>query len=342
MRLEKYLPVLAVIFYIIFFPTTTLAQKKDKKNTDKEVKEVITGLDAAQELARQIGSQFDVPVINYEPVVKPKFWKKGALTQLGFSQVSLTNWASGGSGSLALNAYTNFYLNYTKGKVFYENRAQFAYGFVQSFETGYRKADDKIILDSKFGYRAFDKFYASAQMYFKTQFSPGFDYPSSGGQKLVSKFLAPANFSFGIGLEYKPGKKNMFSFNFAPLTTTWMIVTERALRAKYGNKEDEAIRYELGAQFTGDFKAQPFKNLKVGTTLKLFSDYLNQPKNIQVNWDFNAELILTKYLVTTLRTNLIYNDKVLIADKDGHEAPRVQFKEVLSVNFSYTFGEFKK
>ena len=61
-----------------------------------------------------------------------------------------------------------------------------------------------------------------------------------------------------------------------------------------------------------------------------------------MNWDFNAELVLTKYLVTTLRTNLIYNDKVLIADKDGHEAPRVQFKEVLSVNFSYTFGEFKK
>lgn len=334
-----------ILLSIIFFPISIYAQSKiDKRGVNKKIKQnetIVIGLDKAQELCRKIGTNFIVPHIDYEPVKPPKYWKHGALTQMGFSQVSLTNWASGGSGSVALNAYVNFYLNYTKGNMFWENRAQFAYGFIHSFSEGYRKSDDKLILDSKWGYRAFDKFYASAILNFKSQFTPGFEYPSSG-PKMVSKFLAPANFSFGLGLEYKPGKKGIISFNFAPITTTCIIVTDSLLRAKYGNKPTEAVRLELGAQLSATFKMEVFKHCKVQSALILFSDYLNKPKNIQVNWDFQAEFMVTKFLTTTLRTNLIYDDNVLIADKDGIEAPRVQFKEVLGVAFTYTFGEFKK
>jgi hypothetical protein len=329
---------------LLLLLATALSSNAQVKNTlnEEALQEArLSNLNTAQELCRVIGSQFAVPTINYEPVTPPKFWTKGMLTEVGFSQVSLTNWAAGGSGSVALNSYVNAHANYAKGDMFWDNRGQLSYGFVQSFEDGYRKSDDKIVIDSKWGYKAINKFYFSANFNFRSQFSPGFEY-SGDKSTMVSKMFAPAYLTLGLGIDFKPGNGKEFSLNFAPLTGNLVIVTDSLLRAKYGNKPDEVGRLALGAQLKATLNKDLFKNLKVNTTLALFSDYLNKPQNIQVNWDLQLTYKLNKYLQTGLRTNLIYDDNVLITDKNGHAAPRVQFKEVFSVNFAYTFGMFKK
>jgi hypothetical protein len=341
-RLVKY--VSFVLLLLLAVNGSSYAQVKEKKNNQNEEaleRARLSNLNSAQELCRIIGSQFAVPTINYEPVTPPKFWTKGILTQMGFSQVSLTNWAAGGSGSIALNSDVNAHANYAKGNMFWDNRAQFAYGFIQSFDDGYRKSDDRIVLDSKWGYKAVNKFYFSANFNFRSQFSPGFEY-SADASKKVSQFLAPAYLSLGLGIDFKPGNGKEFSLNFAPFTGNLVIVTDSLLRAKYGNKPDEAARWALGAQLKATLNKDVFKNCKVMSTLTLFSDYLDKPQNVQVNWDFQITYKLNKYLQTGLRTNLIYDDNILITDKDGHAAPRVQFKEVFSVNFAYTFGVLKK
>lgn len=292
-------------------------------------------------ILKSIGGVLPVPVINYEPVAPPQYWTRGMLTQLGFSQVSLTNWAAGGTGSIAMNAYVNMNFNYAKGNVYWDNRAQLSYGFMQSFDRGYRKSDDKIILDSKFGLRAVDHFFFSAAINIRTQFSPGFDYPTDTTMRKVSQFLAPGYFSLGLGIDYKPSKKDIFSVTFSPLTVSTVIVTDSLLRKKYGNQPDESIRWEVGSQLTCNLKYS-YKDFKVTSKLAFFSDYLNNPQNIQVNWDFNADYKVNKFMTASLRTNLIYDDNVRIANKHGELSPRVQFKEVFSLAFSYTFGEFKK
>ncbi len=337
MRIE----IVTYLILLLVLPLSLSAQN-DKGKKGKEQSVVVSGLSEEQELCRLIGADFAVPVVNYEPVTPPKFWKKGTFTELGFSQVSLTNWAAGGSGSVAMNAYINAHINYAKGDLFWENRGQFSYGFVQSFDDGYRKSSDKIVLDSKFGYNAFGKFYFSALFNFTSQFSPGFEYASDGTANMVSKFLAPGYFTLGLGIDYKPGKGEVFSLNIAPLTGSTVIVTDRELRTKYGNKEDEAVRFELGAQVKANLAYQLFKNCKITSTLTLFSDYLNNPQNIQIKWDFRTDFKINKYFNTSLRTNLIYDDNILIANKDGHAAPRVQFQEIFSLSFAYTFGEFVK
>lgn len=330
-----------VLLLLLATALSSNAQVKNTLNEEALQEARLSNLNTAQELCRVIGSQFAVPTINYEPVTPPKFWTKGMLTEVGFSQVSLTNWAAGGSGSVALNSYVNAHANYAKGDMFWDNRGQLSYGFVQSFEDGYRKSDDKIVIDSKWGYKAINKFYFSANFNFRSQFSPGFEY-SGDKSKMVSKMFAPAYLTLGLGIDFKPGNGKEFSLNFAPLTGNLVIVTDSLLRAKYGNKPDEVGRLALGAQLKATLNKDLFKNLKVNTTLALFSDYLNKPQNIQVNWDLQLTYKLNKYLQTGLRTNLIYDDNVLITDKNGHAAPRVQFKEVFSVNFAYTFGMFKK
>lgn len=336
----KYLGLLVAVF--LASGVFSYAQVKNTLNEEALEQARLSNLNTAQELCRIIGSQFAVPTINYEPVTPPKFWTTGMLTEVGFSQISLTNWAAGGSGSVALNSYVNAHANYAKGDMYWDNRAQLSYGFIESFEDGYRKSDDKIVLDSKWGYKAINKFYFSANFNFRSQFSPGFEYSGSTSKK-VSQFLAPAYLSLGLGIDFKPGNGKIFSLTFAPFTGNLVVVTDSLLRAKYGNKADEAARWELGAQLKATFNKDMFKNnLKVSSTLTLFSDYLNKPQNVQINWDLQLTYKLNKYLQTGLRTNLIYDDNILITNKEGHAAPRVQFKEVFSVNFAYTFGMFKK
>ena len=322
-------------------------KKKNQVNQEAIEQARISNLNSAQEVCRVIGSQFAVPEISYEPVTPPKFWTNGMLTELGFSQVSLTNWAAGGSGSLALNSYVNAHANYAKGSMFWDNRIQLSYGFIQSYEEGYKKSSDKIVIDSKWGYRAINKFYFSANFNFRSQFSPGFD-----GNGKVSKFLSPAYTSLGLGIDYKPGNGKDISINIAPFTGNLVIVTDSLLRAKYGNAPNKATRWELGAQLKATVSKEVIKNLKVNSYLTLFSDYLNNPKNMQVNWDLQLTYKLNKYMQAGIRTNLIYDDNILFnsgrtyIDEEGKTVaimqPRVQLQEVFSLNFAYTFGVFKK
>ena len=267
-------------------------------------------------------------------------WNKGIATTIGFSQLSLMQWAAGGAGQLTLNTYADLYANLTKGRVIWANELQAGYGFIESFETGFKKSDDRLIFDSKLGYKAAEKLYLSAVYNFRTQFAPGFS-----GDELVSDFFAPAYTSLGLGIDYTPVKN--VAINFAPLTGKVTMVRPEERRTRYGNAADQFARFELGAQLKVDAKLE-VENFKVGTSLVLFSDYLNKPLNIKVNWDVNAEAKITKFFSVTLRTNMIYDDNVLVPKlKKGtvdqyYDGKGIQFKELFSIGFSYTFGEKKK
>lgn len=274
---------------------------------------------------------------------KPKaVWNKGLATTIGFSQLSLTNWAAGGAGQLNLNTYLDMYANLSKDRIVWSNEFQAGYGFIESFDTGYKKSDDRLIFDSKFGYKAADKLYFSAVYNFHSQFARGYS-----GTEVVSNFFAPAYTSLGLGIDYTPAKN--VAINFAPLTGKVTMVNDPTLRSRYGNAEDQFARFELGAQLKVDAKID-VQDFKVGSSLVLFSDFLNKPKNIKVNWDVNAEAKITKFFSVTLRTNMIYDDNVILNKQKirpngevvEYQAAGIQFKELFSIGFSYTFGEKKK
>jgi Protein of unknown function (DUF3078). len=278
--------------------------------------------------------------------LRAKLWTKGTLLQLGFSQMALSNWNAGGSDNLALNAYVNMYRNYALENMFWESRLQMGYGFMTSFGTNYKrdrfkKTDDRLIFDTKLGYRAIKDLFASVMFNFRSQFANGYTYPADKDTSIVASApFSPAYFSLGTGLDYKPIES--LSINVSPLTGNLVVIGIRDLRTKYGNREDQVARMQLGAQVKVDYKKAVTNSLNVESTLNLFSDYLGVPKNIKVYWDLFIDTKLSKYFSTTIKTNLIYDDEILIADKEGRLAPRLQFKEMFSVGFSYTFGEFKK
>ena len=271
--------------------------------------------------------------------VKPKYWSSGATVTIGFSQLSLTNWAAGGYGQISLSTFADLVADYAKDKIKWNNELQMGYGFIESFETGYQKSDDRLILDSKFGYKAVEKLYISAAFNMRTQFSAGYS-----GENVVSNIFAPANMTLGIGIDYNPS--SAISINFAPLTGKTVIVTVPELRTTYGNAEDQLCRFELGAQLTAKANLA-IENFKFNTSVVLISDYLNKPQNVKVTWDANVEAKISRFFSVTLRTNLIYDDTVKLTKKnketgETYTAAGVQFKELFSIGLTYSIGSKKK
>lgn len=335
MKIKQLFIAAAVLMSATLFSNKSYAQDKE--------------LTSAQEMCLIVVSKVDTPEIQYAEVEPPKYWTNGIMNQLGFSQVALSNyWAAGGVGSVAMNAYIDAHANYKKDLMIWENRINFAYGFVNPIGEGerFKKSDDRIQLESKWGYGVANKLYASAVFNFRTQFAKGFKYGATKEDDvLTSSFMAPGNISLGLGVDWKPASS--LSFNLAPLTGNMVVVGIKELRANYGWKEadlDKAIRTELGAQLKAEFK-KGFNNITVGTNLTLFYDYLSPDLAPQVYWDVNLDFKINRFFSANLRTNLIYDENILFADIKNPEAPakaRVQFKEAFSLSFTYTFGNYQK
>lgn len=202
-------------------------------------------------------------------------------------------------------------------------------------------------------------------------------------RKVKSGFISPAYTNIAIGIDWVPTK--WLTVNIAPLTGGFVVVTDETLRKSYGMElkkkydkfdgmsaadiaalagkdKDEydafvagkssgdayrPARFEFGAQIKIDGKLQINDNFKYTSQLVLFSDYLDNPQNIRVNWDNRFDWKIAKYFSLTVTTNLIYDDKVMVkTDKtlkkypDGRKA--VQFKESLAFGFSYTIASRKR
>jgi len=98
-------------------------RKKDRDSdvTYKEIKEIEidpSTLDDAQKVCLDVVSSIDETAVDTaDKKEPPKYWTNGILTQVGFSQVSLTNWAEGGSANISLNGLIDANANYAKDKM---------------------------------------------------------------------------------------------------------------------------------------------------------------------------------------------------------------------------------
>jgi hypothetical protein len=150
-----------------------------------------------------------------------------------------------------------------------------------------------------------------------------------------------------------------------------------ALQEKYGtytyNKETGAkelrdFRAELGLSFKGAI-AYTYKDFKVSTTLALFTPYQGKGYNVRemwekenpgldwadsgnyfeysnnnryfghfdVDWDVAMSYQFLKCLQVTLQTSLKYYNGTLIANHEGVQSERVQFKGVIGLGVGYSF-----
>ena len=263
-------------------------------------------------------------------------WTREGNLGLKLTQVSLRNWAAGGDNSVAFDFQGAYQANYKKGKHLWNNRLELAYGLNRTGEDGTKKANDKIYLNSNYGYSIAKSWYASAFATFQTQFSPGYDYSISKDIS-VSEFMSPAYLTTGLGFTYEPNKIFTVVLSPASWRGTFVLNDRLSDEGAYGVDPGKHLLSSFGANLKGEVRYEFMKNMTVYSRLDLYSDYLHKPQNIDVNWEVQINMAINKWFSTTLTTNQVYDDDVKIAQKDGTKGPRVQFKEILGVGLQFNF-----
>ena len=288
-----------------------------------------------------------------------KYWKKGGITGLNFTQSSFTNWAAGGENAFSATALTSLFANYKKDKWTWDNNLDMAYGLLKSGNDKARKNEDKIDFTSKLGrYAFYEHWYYTALVSFKSQFDKGYNLPDDSN--VVSHFLAPAYVIGAIGLDYKT-KDNSFSAFISPVTSKTVIVNDQRLAdagaygvtpAKYDSvagvyvlvKNGKMVNSQFGGYIKIAFKKEIMKNVTLATKLELFSNYLKDPQNIQVNWEMLISMKVNKLITASISTNMIYDHNIPVPVKReingvtvNGTGPRLQFKEILAIGISYKF-----
>ena len=77
--------------------------------------------------------------------------------------------------------------------------------------------------------------------------------------------------------------------------------------------------------------------------MDIFSNYLNNPQNIDINWETLTNIKINKYFTALISTTLIYDDDIDIYIDNNNDGiideigPRIQFKEIFGLGLAFTF-----
>ena len=264
------------------------------------------------------------------------YWHGSGVAGVSLSQVSLSNWAAGGDGSIAFDLMFNYGLDYKRDKHLWQNRLELAYGMNKTQTNGTRKTNDKIYLSSTYGYKISKRWYASANMTFNTQFANGYDYSITDGH-YISQFMSPGYLSLGLGFTWHP--RDWFTATFLPVTWRGTFVMSDYLSdlGAYGVDRGKHLLNELGGNIKLEAKYEFLPNMTIQSRLDLFSNYLEKAQNVDVRWDNMLSMKINKWFSANLSLNMIYDDDTKITDKNGRTGARFQIKEVLGVGLQAHF-----
>lgn len=264
-------------------------------------------------------------------------WTNNGMVGLNFSQVSLTNWAQGGESSYAVNGLSALNFNYNKDRNSWANTVDIGYGIQKIGEKDPAKTDDHLDLLSKYGRQLSGNWFFSGMLNFKTQFTKGFNQTESG-KVLISDFLSPGYLLFSLGMEYK--KDDSFFVLLSPATSKITIVVNDSLSGvgSFGVDPGKTTRTEFGGSIKIGLNKDLMENVNLTSTLDLFSNYFDNPQNIDISWKALLNMKINEYLSANISTHLIYDDDIESIDSEGVKSgPKVQFKEILGIGFSYKF-----
>ena len=269
-----------------------------------------------------------------DPVDADTLWKITGVSSLNLSQLSLTNWAAGGENSIAGNVYFKLSPDYDDGTINWDNDLTLGFGLMKQGDNEVKKSDDQIELSSKFGYRAGKKWFYAALLGFKSQFADGYNYTDDVKTK-ISGFMSPAYLNFSLGFDYKP--TDGFSILIAPVSSKMTFVLDETLSSEgvFGVPAGKSFRGEFGGFIQIAYKKEVLKNVLLDTKVDFFSNYVENPQYVDVNWDLLITFKVNEYISASLMTQLIYDYDIKFGPEPGEA--KVQFKELFGLGLGYNF-----
>lgn len=265
-------------------------------------------------------------------------WKTGMVINLGFTQSNFTNWNAGGVDAFSANSMVSAFANYKKGENAWDNTLDVAYGFINQDGT-FIKTDDRIDFFSTYGRKASENWYYSALVNFRTQMDEGFSEP--GDEEYISRFMAPGYLLGAVGMTYKANDD--FSVFIAPFTSKNTFVNDQRLAdaGAFGVDPGSRFRTEVGGYVRLFWKKDVMENIFYTTKLDVFSNYLEKPQNLDINWENIISFKINKLISASLIVHVVYDDDVDIArDTSGdgeidRVGPTTQYRQVFQIGINY-------
>ena len=274
----------------------------------------------------------------------PIWWNNKNSFGLDISEAAFVNWNSGGNNSVSGLVKVSMIRSYKKLHLLWHNEIFARYGLNQQEEQGLRKTDDKLQINSTFGYRkdTISNWYYSVKLNFNTQFTDGYKYPDTSSP--ISRFFAPAYLFLGAGSQYEL-KKNNFSVYMSPITLKSTFVLDEALSndGAFGVIKGRKARHEFGSLVQSTWDTEVVKNVIMSNRLSLYSDYLNNYGNIDIDWELTFNLTINKHIKANVGTHLIYDDDIKFKDDIDNDGTletfgaRVQLKQLLGIGVLFEF-----
>jgi hypothetical protein len=265
-------------------------------------------------------------------------WKsKGKITFL-FNQANFNNWVAGGENSFSGNLGIDYQINYKKDNYTWDNRLIASYGLLQTQNSSFeKKTDDQVEINSLLAKKSKGLWYYSFLVNFRTQFTQGYVYSKdvNGAEQRQesTNFMSPGYLLVGPGMFWK--KNDNLKFNLAPLTSRFTFVDSYYTSipgyvnySYFGVETNKSMLYQLGFNASAYYKFNIMENVSAENILSLFSNYLKDPGNIDINYNLKIAMKINKLLTANLDFQVIYDDDAFAG---------FQTREVFGLGVNYSF-----
>ena len=314
--------------------------------TEAELMDVPTVIPISEEMVS--GIQLRDNRAGYEPAdVSPErvrsrlsYWKtfgnfQGKYTQSYYSE----NWYKGGESNHSILGQINLEADYAKKQTTWDNKLELKLGYYNTSQingrNSFRTNEDLIRFTSKYGLRAFENWYYSAQFQGYTQFAPVWD--TKVPDKLKSRFMAPAYGNLSIGLDYKPKFKKKgitLSVLLSPLSYNLKYSAVDSIATTFGIDAGKQVKHSFGSRFDGNLKWTFLEDFTWTNKTQFYTTY----ESTEINFENTIDYRLSKYLSLQFFCHWRFDDSVKRKkDKNGNLMGYGQFKEFLTLNFNYAW-----
>ena len=272
-----------------------------------------------------------VNIYSQEIVEKDSLWtKRGNVTVL-LNQTGFSDWVGGGTNNFSGTIKFDYEWEYKNKGWDWLSNVESAFGLAKYKNAPFaRKIDDRILIQSIVGKEFTRNLSFSAFFNFTSQIGNGYKYKKDDDnneiRELTTRIISPAYFQIGSGFLWKKDEK--LWVNYSPIASRLILVSKKFTdglsenESYFGVSPNKSSRYELGANLTFHSEGSLLENVNYKQDLKLFSNYLEDASNIDLDYLAQIEINVNPLLSTQLIFQLIYDDNAV---------SRLQVREVFGV-----------
>ena len=272
-----------------------------------------------------------VNIYSQEIVEKDSLWTKRGNVAVLLNQTGFSDWVGGGTNNFSGTIKFDYEWEYKNKGWDWLSNVESAFGLAKYKNAPFaRKIDDRILIQSIVGKEFTRNLSFSAFFNFTSQIGNGYKYKKDDDnneiRELTTRIFSPAYFQIGSGFLWKKDEK--LWVNYSPIASRLILVSKKftdglsEIDTYFGVSPNKSSRYELGANLTFHSEGSLLENVNYKQDLKLFSNYLEDASNIDLDYLAQIEINVNPLLSTQLIFQLIYDDNAV---------SRLQVREVFGV-----------